>query len=54
MKNDRVPRTLNEAFGPYAELDDGSNDYEGPTPVGFILSILIALAIGGVSWLIQH
>ena len=54
MQRDRTPRTLQEAFGPYAELDDGTNDYKGPTPLGFAVSIIAALAIGGLSWILQH
>lgn len=48
---DRCPRTLHEAFGPYAELEV---EHKGPTFKGYAVSIVIALLIGFVSWAVNQ
>lgn len=41
---DRVPRTLNEAFGPYAKLDTGPR-VKQPTKVEIAVSILSVIGL---------
>lgn len=52
MKNYHVPRTLNEAFGPYAELEPMHPP--APTWRGYAISVIVALALGGISWLLHQ
>lgn len=49
---DRYARTMEEAFGPGASLQVERRGFL-ERHFGFILSVLIALAIGAVSWAVQ-
>ena len=48
MNRDRTPRSLVEAFGPYAELTIEPDEYQ-PTLRGYLISILIAVFIVWIS-----
>lgn len=50
---DKYPRTLQEAFGPYAS-DDFEEVHQGPTLKGYAISIAVALFIGFLSWACQR
>ena len=42
-----MPRTMNEAFGPYAQLHTEPSE---PTWTGYAIAVAVALVIGAISW----
>ena len=52
MKNhDRYPRTIQEAFGPYAKFQP---EPPAPTWRGYAVAVIIALCLGAISWGVQR
>ncbi len=52
---DKFPRTMEEAFGPYAEL---SVEDEPARParydLGYVVAVAVALVLGFISWRLQQ
>jgi hypothetical protein len=51
---DKFPRTMAEAFGPYAELHVEDAPRPARYDLGFVAAVAVALVLGFISWALQQ